>query len=127
MGVRDWLRKFSGTADEPSLEEPPTSAEIDENQTFGHLQEQRTKEALALFDEPEEGQEADADVAAPYDASHAEIDDLMNEDEDEAFTHVDEVEIEDVGDLEDPYATAKIEGDLPETVSLDDGENGPSV
>ena len=127
MGVRRWLRNLSSRAYEPQEQDGVSEPKIDEQQVFGDLQEQRTNEALALFDEPEEHQEDSTDVAAPYDASHAELDDLMNESEHEAFTHVDEVQIEDVGALEDPYESARIEGDVPEMVVFDDGENEPSV
>lgn len=127
MGVRRWFRNLSGKVEDPTPTEEATAPIIDEQQVFGELQEQRTNEALALFDEPEELPEDRTDVAAPYDASHAELEDLMDEDEDEAFTHVDEVEIEDVGVLEDPYESARIEGDVPETVSLNEAENEGSV
>jgi len=127
MGIRRWFRNLSKKAEDQSSTEETIEPIIDEQQVFGELQEQRTNEALALFEELEEQQEDRADVAAPYDASHAELEDLMDEDENEAFTHVDEVEIEDVGVLEDPYESARIEGDVPEAVSLNEAGNEGSV
>ena len=63
---------------------------------------------------------------APYDASDAETDELFTEGG-ESFTNADELEIDDVAALEDPYLSASIEGDVPETVVFEDEEKERSV
>ena len=50
-------------------------------------------------------------VAAPYDAGDASLEDLLAE-EDESFTHVDEVDVVDVASLDDPFK-ASIEAMFP--------------
>ena len=95
-------------------------------EAFAALQDEKTAEALSLFDEEEEQPTPSTALEAPYDASDARVDDLLTEAE-ESFTHRDEVSIADVSELEDPYLTATIEGDVPETVVFDDDENPPAV
>ena len=48
-------------------------------------------------------------------------------DEDESFSHVDEVDVVDVASFDDPYLHASIEGDVPEAVIFDEDENPSSV
>lgn len=120
MGFRNWLRSTFGSKEvlpEPSLNETPHSDEVQQN--FSDVQKLRSEEALALFGEPDEIQESPTEVVkAPYDASEADANDLLNEEQNPSFTHADEVIIEDVSDIEDPYENAKIEGDISETVVL---------
>ena len=52
---------------------------------------------------------------------------LLEEGPGDAFTHIDEVAIEDVASLEDPLAHAFIEGDVLQTVVFEDAENGNVV
>ena len=54
------------------------------------------------------------------------MEDLLTEGED-CFTHRDEVSIADVSDLEDPYLTATVVGDVPKAVVFDDEENDTAV
>ena len=97
-----------------------------DEEAFAALQDMKTAEALSLFEE-DEPQEVPANVLeAPYDASDASVDDLLEERE-ESFTHQDEVSIADVNELEDPYLAARIEGDVPEAVVFDDEGNSPVV
>ncbi len=100
--------------------------DIPQEEAFAELQEAKTNEALSLFDEEEPPAVVEALVAAPYDAGEASFDDLMAE-EDESFTHVDEVDIVDVASLDDPYLQATVEGDVPEAVVFDEDENSTSV
>ena len=127
MGLRDWFKSKSSNTDEP---DPSTSLEQQEEveeKAFSQLQATKTAEALSLFEEEEETSlPVSAVVAAPYDAGDAELTDLSVE-EDESFTHVDEVEIVDVASLDDPYLQASIEGDVPESVVFEDDENPASV
>ena len=122
MGLRDWFRSRTAVSDD---EEPPTPLLEDESvsaEAFADLQEQKAKEALSLFDEPEEHAPASEEVEAPYDASESTVDDLLEEHMDAGFTHVDEVQIEDVAALDDPYLSAAVEGDVPETVVFETHE-----
>ena len=120
MGFRNWLRSTFGSKEvlpEPSLNETPHSDEVQQN--FSDVQKLRSEEALALFGEPDEKQESQTEVVkAPYDAGEADAHDLLNEEQNPSFTHADEVIIEDVSNIEDPYENAKIEGDISETVVL---------
>ena len=125
MGLRDWFTSASNKANSGEEETEETAPNLDA-EAFAALQDMKTTEALSLFEE-EDPQEAPSTVLeAPYDASEASVDDLLNENE-ESFTHRDEVSIADVSELEDPYLTATIEGDLPGTVVFDDDENSPAV
>ena len=125
MGWRDW---FTSSADRVhSEEEEREGATANQDaEAFAALQDMKTAEALLLLDEEEEQPTPSIALEAPYDASDAGVDDLLNEAE-ESFTHRDEVSISDVSELEDPYLTATIEGDVPETVVFDDDENSPAV
>lgn len=127
MGLRDWFKSKSSNPDEP---DPSTSLEEQEEveeEAFSQLQATKTAEALSLFEEEEETPPpVSAVVAAPYDAGDAELTDLSAK-EHESFTHVDEVEIVDVASLDDPYLQASIEGDVPESVVIEDDENPASV
>lgn len=120
MGFRNWLRSTFGSREflpEPSLNETLDSDEVQQN--FSDVQKLRAEEALALFGEPDETQESPAEVVkAPYDAGDADAHDLLSEEQNPSFTHADEVTIEDVSDIEDPYENAKVEGDISETVVL---------
>ena len=125
MGLRDWFTSSSTTTpsgEEETEETTPTQ----DAEAFAALQEKKVAEALSLFEEEEPQGRPSTVLEAPYDASEASVDDLLNEDE-ESFTHHDEVSIADVSELEDPYLSATIEGDIPETVVFDDGENSPAV
>lgn len=115
MGLRDWLKKKEISPDVTSTDIP--DEEADEEGAFAQLQERRRLEARSLFDEDEIIPEVEELQSAPYDASDALVDDL-HESSEESFTHADEVEIEDVALLDDPYADARIEGDVPEPVEL---------
>ena len=126
MGLRDWFK--SGSSNKESAATEATSLDEDslQEQAFAELQEAKTDEALSLFDEAEVPRTETKPVAAPYDAGDASLDDLMAE-EDESFSHVDEVDVVDVASLDDPYIHASIEGDVPEAVVFDEDENPPSV
>lgn len=92
--------------------------------TFEEMQAQRADEALSLFEEHDDLPASSAPaIEAPYDAGRAEPEALLADDMGEAFTHVDEVHIEDVNELDDPYLQATVEGDVPEPVRLEEGEN----
>ena len=125
MGWREWFTSSSnkGHSEQEEREEVPPSQDAE---AFAALQDVKTAEALSLFDEEEEQPTPSTALEAPYDASDARVDDLLAEAE-ESFTHRDEVSITDVSELEDPYLTATIEGDVPETVVFDDDENPPAV
>ncbi|MAJ01999.1 MAG: hypothetical protein CMA10_06320 [Euryarchaeota archaeon] len=120
MGVRDWLKSTLGpkqVTPAPKQTEQPQSN--DDPQVFADVQQIRAEEALALFGEPDEQQEPPAEpITAPYDAGEADAFDLLSEDQSPSFTHTDEVMIEDVSEIEDPYLDARIEGDISETVVL---------
>lgn len=115
MGIRDWLKK----KDAPSIPAPDDGAndEPDDGAAFAELQERRRLEATSLFDEDEVILEVEELQSAPYDASDGGVDDLHDSSE-ESFTHADEIEIEDVALLDDPYEDARIEGDVPEPVEF---------
>jgi hypothetical protein len=125
MGWRDW---FTSSSKKPhsEQEEREEATSNQDAEAFAALQDVKAAEALSLFDQEEDETTPSIAVEAPYDASDAKVDDLLNETE-ESFTHRDEVAIEDVSDLEDPYLTATIEGDVPETVVFDDDENPSAV
>lgn len=125
MGWREW---FTSSADKlhSEQEEREEVAPSQDAEAFAALQDKKTAEALSLFDEEEVQPTPSTALEAPYDASDARVDDLLAEAE-ESFTHRDEVSIADVSELEDPYLTATIEGDVPETVVFDDDENPPAV
>ncbi len=129
MGLRSWLNQVlgrSGAVENTPAVEPVVLEE--DMTTFLHTQETRATEALALFEEDDPAMEPLANsVPAPYDASQAQIEDLLSEDASPSFTHQDEVEIRDVSEVEDPYEHAFIEGDISETVVFDGHENRPSV
>ena len=126
MGLRNWFK--SGSSNNESAVNEATSLDEDslQEQAFAELQEAKTDEALSLLDEAEVTRTEAKPVAAPYDAGDASLDDLMAE-EDESFSHVDEVDVADVASLDDPYLRASIEGDVPEAVVFDEDENPPSV
>ncbi|MDP6194511.1 MAG: hypothetical protein QF880_02175 [Candidatus Poseidonia sp.] len=126
MGLRDWFKSGSSTKESAATEATPLDEDSLQEQAFAELQEAKTDEALSLFDEAEVTRAEAKPVAAPYDAGDASLDDLMAE-EDESFSHVDEVDVVDVASLDDPYLHASIEGDVPEAVVFDEDENPPSV
>ena len=97
-----------------------------DSEAFAAVQAAKASEAMSLLNEEDTGPVPDLHITAPYDASDAEIDDLLTE-EHEVFTHIDEVEVKDVAAFDDPYLSATIEGDVPEMVVFDDEEKGPSV
>ena len=117
MGIRDWLKK-KDVSSGPTPEDVPSDVP-DEGAAFAELQERRRLEASSLFDEDEVVLEVEELQSAPYDASDAGVDDLHDSSE-ESFTHADEIEIEDVALLDDPYVDARIEGDVPEPVEFVD-------
>ena len=125
MGWREWFTSSADKLHSEQEEREETTANQDA-EAFAALQDEKTAEALSLFDEEEEQPTPSTALEAPYDASDARVDDLLAEAE-ESFTHRDEVSIADVSELEDPYLTATIEGDVPETVVFDDDENPPAV
>ena len=125
MGWRDWFTSSSNKL-HSEQEEREEAAPTQDAEAFAALQDKKMAEALSLFDEEEEQSTPSTALEAPYDASDARVDDLLTEAE-ESFTHRDEVSIADVSELEDPYMTATIEGDVPETVVFDDDENSPAV
>ena len=125
MGWRDWFTSSADKVHSEEREREGATAKQDA-EAFAALQDMKTAEALSLLDEEEEQPTPSIALEAPYDASDARMDDLLNEAE-ESFTHRDEVSIADVSELEDPYLTATIEGDVPETVVFDDDENSPAV
>ena len=125
MGWRDWFTSSSNKL-HSEQEEREEAAPTQDAEAFAALQDKKMAEALSLFDEEEEQPTPSTALEAPYDASDARVDDLLAEAE-ESFTHRDEVSIADVSELEDPYMTAIIEGDVPETVVFDDDENPPAV
>ena len=117
MGIRDWLKKKDASPIPVTNDDP--ADEPDEGIAFAELQERRRLEARSLFDEEDVVVEAEELQSAPYDASEGGVEDLHDSSE-ESFTHADEIEIEDVSLLDDPYAHAKIEGDVPEPVEFDE-------
>ena len=125
MGWRDWFTSSNDKGKSEKEEREETTPNQDA-EAFAALQDVKTAEALSLFDEQEDQPPPSTALEAPYDASDAKVDDLLTEAE-ESFTHRDEVSIADVSELEDPYLTATIEGDVPETVVFDDDENPPAV
>ena len=125
MGWRDWFTSSNDKGQSEKEEREKTTPNQDA-EAFAALQDVKTAEALSLFDEEEDPPPPSTALEAPYDASDAKVDDLLTEAE-ESFTHRDEVSIADVSELEDPYLTATIEGDVPETVVFDDDENPPAV
>lgn len=125
MGWRDWFTSSSDKVHSEEEEREETTSNQDA-EAFAALQDAKTAEALSLFDEEEDQPTPSTALEAPYDASDAGVDDLLAEVE-ESFTHRDEVSIADVSELEDPYLTATIEGDVPETVVFDGDENSPAV
>lgn len=129
MGLRSWLNQIIGRTDSVGNTPVVEPAVLEEDMTtFYHTQEKRATEALALFEEDDPVLEPLANsVPAPYDASQAQIEDLLSEDTSPSFTHQDEVEIHDVSEVEDPYEDAMVEGDISETVVFDGHENRASV
>ncbi|MGB1679266.1 MAG: hypothetical protein ACPHFV_04395 [Poseidonia sp.] len=101
--------------------------EEEHRRAFETLQHARAMEAQDLFEQEEHVGEEKAAVDAPYDAGQTEVEALLDEEEGTSFTNVDEVEIADVSALDDPYESARVEGDLPATVSFEDEENDASV
>ena len=125
MGLRDWFTSSSKNSKSAEREAEDDTASEDK-QAFVALQNAKTVEALSLFEEDEPEEASQIVLDAPYDASGADVEDLLTEGE-ESFTHRDEVSIADVSDLEDPYLTATIVGDVPEAVVFDDEENDTAV
>lgn len=126
MGIRDWFKSGSSDKKSEDTEASALEEEAQQKEAFAELQDAKTDEAFSLFDEEETPQQEEVMVAAPYDAGDASLEDLLAE-EDESFTHVDEVDVVDVASLDDPYLKASIEGDVPEAVVFDEDENSPSV
>jgi len=129
MGLRSWLNQVIGRTDSVGNTPVVEPAVLEEDMTtFHRTQEKRATEALALFEEDDPVLEPLANsVPAPYDASQAQIEDLLSEGTSPSFTHQDEVEIHDVSEVEDPYEDAMVEGDISETVVFDGHENRASV
>ena len=127
MGLRDWFRKTPPPAEPLGEKDLQADEEEEQRRTFEALQRSRAMEAKDLFDQEEQAGEEDVAVDAPYDAGQSQLEALLDEDDTTSFTHVDEVEITDVSTLEDPYQSARIEGDVPVVVSFDDEENEASV
>lgn len=124
MGLRDWFRKSTSRRPTVVDDEPSSMTEEPFSHTFEEMQAQRAGEALSLFEEHDDIPASSAPaIEAPYDAGGAEPEALLADDMGEAFTHVDEVHIEDVNELDDPYLQATVEGDVPEPVRLEEGEN----
>ena len=126
MGLRDW---FTSKPSQPVVKEDPTStaeALAEDKEAFAKVRAAKATEALSLFDEDDPLPTPERTVVGPYDASEADTDELFAEGS-ESFTNVDELEIDDVEALEDPYLSAIVEGDVPETVVFDDEEKGQSV
>ena len=126
MGLRDW---FTSKPSQPVVKADPTStaeALAEAKEAFAKVRAAKATEALSLFDEDDPLPKPERTVVAPYDASEADTDELFAEGS-ESFTNVDELEIDDVEALEDPYLSAIVEGDVPETVVFDDEEKGQSV
>lgn len=126
MGLRDW---FTSKPSQPVVKadsSSPAEALVDDKEAFAKLQAAKATEALSLFDEDDPLPKAEHPIVAPYDASEADTDELFAEGS-ESFTNIDELEIDDVGELDDPYLSAIVEGDVPETVVFDDEEKGRSV
>ena len=126
MGLRDW---FTSKPSQPVVKADPTStaeALAEDKEAFAKVRAAKATEALSLFDEDDPLPKPERTVLAPYDASEADTDELFAEGS-ESFTNVDELEIDDVEALEDPYLSAIVEGDVPETVVFNDEEKGQSV
>ena len=126
MGLRDW---FKPKPSQPDVEvDSTTTAETlaNDEEAFAKVRAAKATEALSLFDEDDPLPAAERPIVAPYDAGEAGTDELFTEGG-ESFTNVDELEIDDVGELEDPYLSAIVEGDIPETVVFGDEEKGRSV
>ncbi len=126
MGLREWFTSKRSHKSDENDGASPADALADEKEAFAHLQAAKAIEAMSLFDEDDVSPSADHKVSAPYDASDAEPGDLLVK-ESESFTHINEVEISDVSELEDPYLTASVEGDVSELVVFDTEEKGESV
>lgn len=127
MGLRDWFRKRTPSAEPATENVSQTDKEEDHRRAFEALQHARAMEAQDLFEQEEHVDEEYTAVDAPYDAGQTEVEALLDEEEGTSFTNVDEVEIADVSTLEDPYESARIEGDLPAAVTFEDEENEASV
>jgi hypothetical protein len=126
MGLRDWFTSKPSQSIVKADSTSSSEALADDKEAFAKVRAAKATEALSLFDEDDPLPIADSPVMAPYDASEADTDELFTEGS-ESFTNADELEIDDVGELEDPYLSAIVEGDVPETVVFDDEEKGRSV
>ena len=126
MGLRDWFTSKPSHKGEDFDADAEAGDTANDRKAFAAVQAAKASEAMSLLNEEDTGPVPDLHITAPYDASDAEIDDLLTE-EHEVFTHIDEVEVKDVAAFDDPYLSATIEGDVPEMVVFDDEEKGPSV
>ena len=126
MGLRDWFKLKPSQPDVEVYSTSTAEALVDDEEAFAKVRAAKATEALSLFDEDDPLPTAERPIVAPYDAGEAGTDELFAE-ESESFTNVDELEIDDVGELEDPYLSAIVEGDVPETVVFDDEEKRRSV
>ena len=126
MGLRDWFTSKPSHKGEESDADAEADDTANDREAFAAVQAAKATEAMSLLNEEDTVAMPDLHITAPYDASDAEIDDLLTEDH-EVFTHIDEVEVNDVAALDDPYLSATVEGDVPEMVVFDDEEKGPSV
>ena len=123
MGLRDWLfRNSPEPMPEGGRENVEPSEEIAAEE-FSKTQHLRAAEAQRLFEQVEETPQLQEERAAPYDASDAQIEDLLDEQSNEIYTHQDEVEIQDVTLLDEPLSNATIEGNIPVAVVFDIPEN----
>lgn len=126
MGLRDWFTsKPSQRGRKPDVDAQADDAAND-SEAFAAVQAAKAAEAMSLLDEEETVAVPELHITAPYDASDAEIDDLLTE-ERGTFTNADEVEINDVAEFDEPYLSATIEGDISEMVVFDDEEKAQSV
>lgn len=126
MGLRDWFFSKRSQPVSDSDSNSPADALADDTEAFANVRAAMATEAQSLFDEDDPLPTPEHSVVAPYDASDAETDELFTEGR-ESFTNADELEIDDVAALEDPYLSASIEGDVPETVVFEDEEKERSV
>lgn len=123
MGIRNWLRKAQRGENGDDEVKQEQRQEAHDTATFQKMQVARLSEAQALFDEEEIIEVVSIGVEAPYDASSAQADALLFEADGEAFTHLDEVVIEDVAEVDDPLASARVEGDVPQPVEFEHPKN----
>ena len=78
MGLRDWFTS-SPKEPKPAEREADDATASEDTQAFAALQNAKTEEALSLFEEDEPEEASQIALDAPYDASGADVEDLLTE------------------------------------------------